>query len=181
MKKVLSTIFNLILCFILICCIGLYVAFNFWGYSMYIVMSGSMEPTINVDDLVIIKTVSIDDVKENDIITYKDNGSYITHRVVGISNEDGLIKLTMQGDNNNVIDKVKVTSDTLQGKYLTHISNGGTILEFIHSPVGTTILVSIPVALFLIWCLYTFVFKTGVDSVDTVEPEIENKEETKKK
>lgn len=161
-KRVMNIIVNVLLVLIVLVCIGIYCATNYMGYSMYVVLSGSMEPTICVDDLVVIKTVNIEDVKENDIITYTENNSYVTHRVVGISKENG-ISLTMQGDNNNTIDKTKVTKDNIEGIYVTHITGGGNIFYFVHSPLGTTILISVPVALIAIWCLFTFVFKDKDD------------------
>lgn len=165
-RKVLKIIIDVILAIIITVCITLYVSFNFLGYDMYVVLSGSMEPTINIDDLVITKPVEIENVVEGDIITYLDtNDVYVTHRVVGISKENG-VSLTMQGDNNNTIDAVQVTKDNIKGLYLTHISNGGSILAFLQSPFGIVAMIGIPVSLLLIWGLITYMFTDNDDKDD---------------
>ena len=69
---------------------------------MMAVVSRSMEPTLNVGDLVVIKGVSIDEVKVGDIIVYYNPLSRIlvVHRVIDIQEDDGRILLYTKGDNN---------------------------------------------------------------------------------
>ncbi|MDD4795667.1 MAG: S24 family peptidase [Bacilli bacterium] len=55
---------------------------NFFGYSMFEVQTDSMEETISAGDWIIVKLNS--KIKLNDIITFKVNDDYITHRVVEI-------------------------------------------------------------------------------------------------
>ena len=56
---------------------------DFFGYTYFEVQTGSMNPTIKVNDIIIVK---IDGkYKEGDIITYKINDSFITHRIVEIN------------------------------------------------------------------------------------------------
>ena len=57
-----------------------------------------MEPTINVKDLIVVSQT--DKIKENDIITYRDNNDFITHRVIKIEGDI----LTTKGDSNNSTD-----------------------------------------------------------------------------
>ena len=42
---------------------------NYFGYTLFEVQSGSMSPTINVDDMLLVKLTT--DIKKGDIITYK--------------------------------------------------------------------------------------------------------------
>lgn len=72
---------------------------NIFGYTYFVVATGSMSGTIEVNDVVIVKLT--EDVKVNDIITYKtDDGAFITHRVVKeIGNQ-----IITQGDVNNTED-----------------------------------------------------------------------------
>ena len=71
---------------------------NIGDYYVFYVASGSMEPTLNVGDVIINKRTN--DYEIGDIITYKKNNNYITHRIVEI-NENEIIT---QGDNNKTKD-----------------------------------------------------------------------------
>lgn len=72
---------------------------NFFGYSVFKVISDSMAPYIRKNDIIIVKIT--DDIKENDVITYKLNGEFITHRVESINDDSYVTK----GDSNNIGDK----------------------------------------------------------------------------
>lgn len=72
-----------------------------FGYSYFSVISGSMEPTIDVGDEVIVKLTQ--DVKEDDIVTYSEDGVFVTHRIVKLDGEDIITK----GDNNDSVDNPK--------------------------------------------------------------------------
>ena len=53
---------------------------NVFGYTYFVVSTGSMSGTIEVNDIIFVKID--DDVKINDVITYKnENGDIITHRL----------------------------------------------------------------------------------------------------
>lgn len=73
---------------------------NIFGYTYFVVSSGSMSGSIEVDDVVIIKINS--NYKKNDIITYIDkDGNFITHRFIKEING----KLISKGDVNNTVDE----------------------------------------------------------------------------
>lgn len=101
------------------------------GYSSFIVISGSMEPTIKVDDLIIIKEEP--EYNEQDIVTYQSNQSIITHRIV---KKEGDIIWT-RGDNNNTEDS-PIQKSQIHGKYIYKIENVGKLIEIINSPIGIT-------------------------------------------
>lgn len=81
---------------------------NIFGYTYFVVATGSMSGTIEVNDVVIVKLE--DEVKVNDIITYKgDDNEFITHRVVKkIGNQ-----IITQGDVNNTEDEPITKSDVV--------------------------------------------------------------------
>ena len=68
---------------------------NVLGVSIFEIVSGSMEPTLNVKDLIVVKKTS--NISKNDIITYIDGKDFITHRVIKIEGNT----LTTKGDSNN--------------------------------------------------------------------------------
>lgn len=91
---------------------------NYFGYTIFEVASGSMAPTINVGDIVLVKLTK--DINQNDIITYKENNYFITHRVIKKDND----KIIAKGDYNDSIDKDVNLNDVL-GKVIKIIPGIG--------------------------------------------------------
>ena len=85
---------------------------NYFGYTFFEVASGSMEPALYVNDVVLVK-ITQDDFKENDIIAFHSEDAIITHRILFI---DGDI-ITVKGDHNDVIDK-PITRSQVIGKII---------------------------------------------------------------
>lgn len=81
---------------------------TYFGYTLFQVASGSMKPTLTIDDVILVNT-NKQEIQVNDIISYKKDGAIITHRVLFIDNE----KLTVKGDNNNTIDSPISKSDVI--------------------------------------------------------------------
>lgn len=71
---------------------------NLFGYTYFVVASGSMSGTIEVNDIIVIDIGA--DYKENDVVTFIDDGSFITHRVVSIEGD----RVITKGDVNKVND-----------------------------------------------------------------------------
>lgn len=144
-KKILNLI--LIIITILIIILNLYILYNreilkqdtvkLFGYSAFIIISGSMEPTINVDDLIIIK--ASDNYKEHEVVTYKsNNNSIITHRITKIENE----LIYTKGDNNNIEDE-PIKASQIHGKLVYKINGFGKLVTLFSSPIGLAIFITI--------------------------------------
>lgn len=89
---------------------------NVFGYTYFVVASGSMSGTIEVDDIIFVQLTK--DVKVNDVITYKSkDGDIITHRLIQTKGGDYIAK----GDMNNSVDEV-ITKDQIIGKVSCTIS-----------------------------------------------------------
>lgn len=114
---------------------------DFFGYKNFVIISESMEPTINVDDSIFVKEVAEEELKVNDIISYNINGEIITHRIVKIQNEDGEKIYITKGDNNRAEDKWKVTYEDIEGKYIFKINGFGKFMEMLKSKVFLGILI----------------------------------------
>lgn len=72
---------------------------NVFGYTYFVVSTGSMSGTIEVNDIIFVKIT--DDVEKNDVVSYVNkNGDIITHRLIQKVGD----KLITQGDVNNVAD-----------------------------------------------------------------------------
>lgn len=126
LKTICKVIFYTIIIFLIICIINiLYQKFikkedsiNLFGYKLYIVLSGSMEPTLNVGDIIISKKVEEEQIKVNDIVTFSDeDNNTITHRIVDIIIKEGKKYYQTKGDNNNTSDVNLISIEDIKGKY----------------------------------------------------------------
>ena len=116
---------------------------NFFGYTFFRVVTGSMADTIRINDIVIVKITK--DIKENDIITYKSGENFITHRVLTIDQKS----IITQGDANNTPDE-PIKLESVLGKVVFIIPIEVSIKVFTSPEVVGAILVSI----FGIWILF---------------------------
>lgn len=101
---------------------------SYFGYSLFEVESGSMSPTINVKDMVVVEKTS--DIKKNDIITYKVDNSFVTHRVVEVEKN----KIIAKGDYNNYEDKTIPRKDVI-GKVVKVFPKFGVWKRIMLSPI----------------------------------------------
>ena len=103
------------------------------AFSLYTIISGSMEPNINVYDVVVdTKVDNPEDIKVGDIITFTSSSSLtygvtITHRVIAIDNSNGVYRYRTQGDNNLVPDDTYVEFGNVLGKVLFKIPQLGRV------------------------------------------------------
>ena len=90
---------------------------DFFGYKSFVIMSGSMEPTIKKGDAILVKEVPENEIRIHDIISFTtQNKTNVTHRIIGIAEENGKRKYTTKGDNNNTEDKERITYEQMDGK-----------------------------------------------------------------
>ena len=92
--------------------------FEVAGYSIFTVKTGSMEPVIKQNDVIIVKSQDFYEV--DDIITYKEDKSFITHRIISVRGHD----IITQGDANNAKDTA-ITDDVIIGKVVKIYSDLG--------------------------------------------------------
>ncbi len=117
---------------------------NLFGYQLYHVLSGSMMPTMDVGSLVIVQTMNPDDVRPNDIITFKDDtGNITTHRVVSVQEDSYVTK----GDANEVIDPFHVKYKDLLGKVVFTVPFVGAALQIIQDQPMILLIVVIGIGL----------------------------------
>lgn len=128
---------------------------SFFGYKNFIIVSKSMENTINKNDVIIVKEVPEDEINVDDIIAFYQNGEIITHRIIREENIEGNIKYVTKGDNNKHEDKEKVSYSQIEGKYLFKISGFGTIIHILQNRITIIILIII----LILNCLYGYNLK----------------------
>jgi len=103
---------------------------SFFGIKTYVIISGSMEPNLNIGDIVIARSIENqeEEIKVGDIISYRKGHSVITHRIVDIKkDENGILRITAKGDNNNVKDSEDILINNIEGKVIGVISKLGKI------------------------------------------------------
>lgn len=117
-----------------------YVTIN--GYSMFKVVTGSMEPTISTNSLLICESISIEDVQVNDIVCFKSTnpmmlGEIVTHRVIAIDEVNEIIRLTTKGDANTIEDALFVTHNNLIGKVTWYSQDKNLIAQMVSFMSGS--------------------------------------------
>ena len=114
------------------------------GFASAIVNSGSMEPALSKHDLIVVKAKS--EYVEGDIVTFvANNGSFITHRVINVS-ESGLIT---QGDANNTPDS-GINQQRILGEVILVVSSIGLIANLLSMPIGIVCIIAFPVCILII-------------------------------
>ena len=116
---------------------------NYFGYTLFEVASGSMKPTLDVDDIVLVK-ITNKGLKVDDIIAFKSEKTVITHRIIYIDKDT----ITVKGDSNNVVDKPVKTSDVI-GKVIKVYPKLGVWKKVIMEP-------KILIAIFITLLLFDF-------------------------
>ena len=110
-----------------------------FGVGVSVVLSGSMEPTLSVGDLLIV--VESDHYEVDDVVVFREGyGSAVVHRITAI---DGT-QITTKGDANNVADE-PFSADLLCGKVVLAIPIIGYLISIIKTPIGTVLLLALAV------------------------------------
>lgn len=147
---------------------------HFGGISVFNIVSESMTGTINVNDVIVIKKCNENEIKKEDIITYKkEDGTIVTHRIIKINKDQGHNLYTTKGDHNTVEDEEKIRYEQVEGKYLFKISGMGNFVEELQKNNGL-----ISVALII---LIFVILKNGNDKKKENRKKIREKYDIKKK
>lgn len=116
---------------------------NFFGIKSFTIVSESMEPKINKQDVIFIKEVDKDEIEVGDIISFKTGEIINTHRIVKIEEQNGEEVYITKGDNNKKEDRGYVKLNDIEGKYLFKIPKFGIIVEILKSKITLVILLVI--------------------------------------
>lgn len=111
---------------------------------LMVVSSGSMIPTLNVGDIIIVQGVDPQVVKVGTIIIFHSPYEWdmpIVHRVIRVLNDGGQLSFETKGDNNGVQDGWKVPASNLIGVYVMKIPYLGLISLELRGPLGVTLII----------------------------------------
>lgn len=112
---------------------------DFFGYSLFEVQTGSMEPVISAGDWIIVKLTQ--NVELRDVVTYRLGSEFVTHRVIEAYRGT---YITM-GDANNAKDKA-VDQNQIVGKVVNILPGFGILRKTLFNPV---VLITLMITLFL--------------------------------
>lgn len=101
--------------------------------EMYTIISESMKPRLNVNDIIFVKKgYTNDEFKKGNIITYKkENGELITHRIEEVVSSDLKNAYITKGDNNETVDDEIVTYDMIVGKVIYTMPRFGLFMKYL--------------------------------------------------
>ncbi len=112
------------------------------GFGMSVVLSGSMEPTLSVNDLVFVRPS--ESYEPGDVIVYQSGNSLIIHRLL---ENDGTTAVT-QGDANNAPDE-PFPVYYIKGKLAGVIPKVGAVIQILQSLPGTLAVLALAVYLMI--------------------------------
>ena len=116
---------TLILILVIASCLPLTVP-RLFGYEIYEVVSGSMEPEIPVGSVIYVAAAEPEDILEEDVIAFRSGETIITHRVVTNRKLDG--EFVTKGDANELEDMNTVPYGNLIGRVEHHFPIVGRLM-----------------------------------------------------
>ena len=185
-RRIISGFTTLILLVAVVGCLYIVLQSMSNGYvrcgntSLFRVVTGSMEPTIPIDAVLVAKETKIESIKKGDIVCFRSTnpgseGMIVTHRVVGTyTAPDSTYCLQTKGDNketNPTVDQTPVTKENLIGRVTWHTGDGSTMakmINFLTGDLGFLACIVLPVLLVAVW-----VFR---DATKNLKAEIQNVE-----
>ena len=158
------------------------------AFSLYTILSPSMEPNIKVYDVIFdVNVDSPEDIKEGDVITFISTatltkGMTITHRVVQVIQDENGYSYMTKGDNNLANDGAAVPFDNVLGKVLFKIPQLGRVQEFLGTKGGWLIVVVIPALIVIISdILKIFRLQSSKNQVESYEQKEKKKKQEEQK
>ena len=106
------------------------------GIYMFNIVSESMEPTLEINDVVVVKTCEATQLQKGDIITFQQDGRIISHRILDITKDKKIIKFRTKGDNNEIPDSDLIPESQVYGKVVFSIKKIGKIISYIQNIRG---------------------------------------------
>ena len=137
-KKIIKFVIltSLIVLFIVNLILSIEEKTHIFGIYMFNIVSESMEPTFYKDDLAIVKSCNVEELKVGDIITFKQDDRIISHRISEIVAEKGEKQIITKGDNNKVEDTEPVDTQNIYGKVEWIIPKIGKFVNYIQNVRG---------------------------------------------
>lgn len=155
-KRVTKKIFKYIILNILIILfiINLILSFeekaHILGIYVFNIVSESMEPTLDINDVVVVQKCEPSQFKIGDIITFQQDEKIISHRIINITKEKEKIKFETKGDNNKIPDANLVDTEQVYGKVSFTIRKMGKIVNYVQNARGFINIIILVVIIYIL-------------------------------
>ena len=113
-----------------------------FGVGAAVVISGSMEPSLSVGDLIIVRAGK--DYALNEVVVFESEGSLVVHEIIRF--EDGMV--VTKGSANNTED-APIPPENIRGRVVFAIPYVGFVLDVVRSLPGTLAIIGISLFLYL--------------------------------
>lgn len=162
-NKVLNIIYKVLKCiitFVMLCLLLVIVVqkvssnnVNLGGYGVYTVVTGSMDPTLKVKDMILSKQVEPNSLNVGDIVVYQSiegalAGETFTHRIIHKETRDNTVYFITKGDANVIEDK-EISEKQIMGKFVTKLTILSIVSHVINNTFGFFFLVFVPFIVFV--------------------------------
>jgi signal peptidase len=120
------------------------------GLNSFSILSGSMEPTLNVGDLVVDRRIQPLDVRPGDIVTFRDpddDTRLLTHRVLQYRVSGSRAYIVTKGDANHGVERWSIRLDGGLGRVEFRIPKLGYAVTRMGGRMGRLVLIAVPALL----------------------------------
>ena len=133
---------------------------RFFGFSSFVIYSGSMEPKLHKGSIAIGKPVSANALKVGDIVAFKTHGGFAPtiHRIAAIEEEAGQLLVTTKGDANEQPDPERIVVRNGGSRIVYSIPYVGYWIEFPRTVFGGRIAFMLPpmvLGVMLLWSIWS--------------------------
>ncbi len=192
-RKVINIITSVILVLLIAIVVFVFIARisgespSIFGYHVFRVTSSSMEPTLMVNDVILVKETPANEIKNGDIVTYLSEqgqlkGEMITHRVIEEPyNTNGEYYYQTQGDAKGATPDPIISYSQIEGKYVRTLPVIDKLYTFFLSPGGLIAFIGVIILLFGYEMISLIVTYRRIDEHDDDYYEPKAKKEAKKR
>ena len=118
-----------------------------FGVGVGVVLSGSMEPDISIDDVIIVAKTAPEDYELGQVVVYQEGRMLVVHEIIDIS-EDGQTITTQGTANSGADDPINVKY--VKGRVVKVLPGLGKAVHFIKTPAVTVIIVAVAAILLVL-------------------------------
>jgi signal peptidase len=115
-----------------------------FGVGVGVVLSGSMEPEINIDDVIVVGKTDYEDYKLGDVVVYQEGRMLVVHEIIEIS-EDRKTLTTKGYANTGPDEPIKV--EYVKGRVVKVFPRLGKLVNVIKTPAVSYVIAIIAVIL----------------------------------
>lgn len=131
---------------------------SIFGYRMFTVITGSMEPVYSPGDVLFSKIAKTENLKIGDDVVYLGKvGTFenkiVTHRIIDIITKEEKTEFLIKGVANSGVDPI-VQPDQILGKIVLKSQLMTMLTKFISHPIGFIIIFFVPIAYIAITTIY---------------------------